>query len=67
MARGKRERLFGAAVLLRKLEKAGLKARGTEVYEGVLEDLELVDEEVQRFLENHLDEIDEALAGGGEA
>jgi hypothetical protein len=59
----KEERLFSAAVL-----KRSFALRGNEhqegfrfVYEGVLRDLGLEEDEVQSYLEEHLPEVDEAI------
>lgn len=57
--------LFGAAVL-----KLSFRQRGEEageafqmVYHGVLRDLGVTDEEVERFLEEHREEVEIATRG----
>jgi len=66
---GKRRRnpLLGAAVLKALLRRR----RGEEVaktqalYEGILRDLELTDEQVDEYLVEHGDEVEEAIRGHG--
>jgi hypothetical protein len=63
------ERLFSAAVLRRSFE---LQDRQYEsgfrfVYDGVLRDLELTDEEVVTYLGEHLAEVDRAIGRRGGA
>ena len=65
MAAKKRDPLFGAAVL-----KVSFRMRGDEagegfrrVYEGVLRDLGLTDEEVEAYLASHRDEVEAAARG----
>jgi len=65
MAARKRDPLFGAAVL-----KLSFRQRGDEasegfqrVYEGVLRDLGVSDEEVERYLVEHRDEVEQAARG----
>jgi hypothetical protein len=57
------EALFAAAVLRRSLELSGDEQRqGFKfVYEGVLRDLHLADEEVGEFLASHALEVDAAV------
>jgi hypothetical protein len=57
------EMLFAAAVLRRSLELSGDEQRqGFKfVYEGVLRDLHLTDEEVGEFLAGHALEVDAAV------
>jgi hypothetical protein len=57
------EKLFAAAVLRRSFELSGDEQRqGFEfVYEGVLRDLGLTDEEVAAFLAAHALEVDAAI------
>jgi hypothetical protein len=59
----KDERLFAAAVLRRSFELSGDEQRqGFKfVYEGVLRDLNLSDEEVVDFLATHALEVDAAI------
>jgi len=65
MATKKKNPLFGAAVL-----KLSFQLRGEDagpgfqfVYEGVLRDLGITDEEVVRYLADHRTEIEEAVRG----
>ena len=57
------ERLFSAAVLRRSFELSGDEQRQgfRFVYEGVLRDLSLTDEEVAEFLAHHSLEVDAAI------
>ena len=64
-ARGLRERLFGAAVL-----KMSFRLRGDEgspafqgIYPGVLRDLELEDEAVERYIEENRAAVESAARG----
>ncbi|HVO20581.1 MAG TPA: hypothetical protein VMU15_15075 [Anaeromyxobacter sp.] len=61
--RTKAERLFSAAVLRRSFElQDGQYRPGFQfVYEGVLRDLGLADEEVQAYLAAHGDEVEAAI------
>jgi len=61
--RTKDEKLFAAAVLRRSFELSGDEQRqGFKfVYEGVLRDLELADEDVVEFLKVHSLEVDAAI------
>ena len=65
MAREKtrEEKLFAAAVLRRSLELSGDEQRqGFKfVYDGVLRDLQLVDQDVVDFLAGHALEVDAAV------
>ncbi len=58
------QRLFGAACVRRQLELQGSDAHEHPVYEGVLEDLSLEDEQVVEFLAENRERVDEALAKG---
>lgn len=65
MASRKRDPLFGAAVL-----KLSFRQRGDEasegfkrVYEGVLRDLGVSDDEVERYLVEHREEVEQAARG----
>ncbi len=65
MATPRRDPLFGAAVL--KLSFA-LRGHGAEesfrfVYEGVLRDLKVTDEQVDRYLDEHREEVEAAVRG----
>jgi hypothetical protein len=59
----KEEKLFAAAVLRRSFELAGDdQPKGFRfVYDGVLRDLELTDEDVVEFLAGHALEVDAAI------
>lgn len=65
-ARTPEQKIFGAAVLRRSFELRGGGAaeafRG--LYEGVLRDLGLTDDEVVRYLAEHRDEVDRAIGRG---
>ena len=64
--RSREEKLFGAAVLRRSLELRGDEHRAAlrPVYEGVLRDLELSDEEVTAYLGEHAARVDAAIGRG---
>ncbi len=60
-----KDKLFGAAVL-----KMSFRLRGDEqtpvfkaVYPGVLRDLELLDEDVEKYIEEHRAEVEQAARG----
>jgi len=57
------ERLFAAAVLRRSFELSGDEHRQgfRFVYDGVLRDLQLADEDVVEFLRTHAAEVEQAL------
>jgi hypothetical protein len=63
------ERLFGAAVLRRSFElqdrqyEAGFKL----IYEGVLRDLDVTDDDVVAYLAEHQGEVDRAIGRRGRA
>jgi hypothetical protein len=64
--RSREEKLFGAAVLRRSLE---LRAQGPEqafrtVYDGVLRDLGVTDDEVLTFLAENREKVDAAIGRG---
>ncbi len=65
-ARSREEKLFGAAVLRRSLELRGEEHRSAlqPVYDGVLRDLGLSDEEVTAFLGEHGERVDAAIGRG---
>ncbi len=65
----KEERLFSAAVLRRSFElQDGQYREGVRfVYEGVIRDLGLEDQEVQDYLVAHRDEVDAAIGRRGRA
>lgn len=68
-ARTRAERLFSAAVLRRTFEAAGPEHQDgfRFVYEGVLRDLEVTDEDVRAYLAEHGAEVDAAVRRGGRA
>ncbi|MBI5068895.1 MAG: hypothetical protein HZB56_11705 [Deltaproteobacteria bacterium] len=65
-ARSREEKLFGAAVLRRSLELRGEehKAALQPVYDGVLRDLGLTDDEVSAYLGQHGVRVDAAIGRG---
>jgi len=65
LSRGK-DPLLGAALVRLSLELRGASLE-SEFYLGVLEDLELADEVVQRFVEAHRDELLAMLDSGRRA
>jgi hypothetical protein len=66
---GKRRRnpLLGAAVLKALLgrRRGDDVAKTKALYEGILRDLELTDEQVQKYLVEHGEEVEEAIRGHG--
>jgi Xaa-Pro aminopeptidase len=62
-AKTKDERLFSAAVLRRSFQLRGEehKAAFRFVYEGVLRDLDVEEAEVERFLEEHREQVEAAI------
>jgi hypothetical protein len=65
MTTPRRDPLFGAAVLKLSfaLRGAGAQEAFRFVYEGVLRDLEVTDEDVDRYLEEHREEVEAAVRG----
>jgi hypothetical protein len=65
-AKTRAERLFSAAVLRRSFELQDEEYRGgfRFVYEGVLRDLGLEDDDVVEYLEKHRDEVERAIGRG---
>jgi hypothetical protein len=65
-ARSREEKLFGAAVLRRSLELRGEEHRVAlqPVYDGVLRDLGLTDDEVTSYLGEHGARVDAAIGRG---
>lgn len=61
------ERLFSAAVLRRSFELRGQEHAGgfRFVYDGVLRDLGLEDDEVRRYLEDHRAAVEKAIGRPG--
>ena len=66
-AKTREEKLFSAAVLRRsfELQEARYQDGFKFVYEGVLRDLELSEGEVEAYLAEHRDEIEEAIRRRG--
>jgi hypothetical protein len=64
--RSQDEKLFAAAVLRRSMELGGDERRQgfRFVYDGVLRDLGISDEQVVAFLEKHAHEVDAAIGRG---
>ncbi len=62
-ARTKEEKLFSAAVLRRSFELQSTQYRDgfRFVYEGVLRDLGLEEEEVEQYLAAHADEVEKVI------
>lgn len=63
-SRSRRNPLLGAAVVKAVLRKQGAGSGGA-LYEGLLRDLDLTDEEVERFLREHPEQVEAALLGQG--
>jgi hypothetical protein len=63
----RRNPLLGAAVLKALLRRrAGDDlAKAQALYEGILRDLDLTEEQVDRYLADHGDEVEEAIRGHG--
>lgn len=59
------ERLFGAAVLKMSFRLRGAEgsAAFTGIYPGVLRDLQLDDEAVERYIEEHRNQVEAAARG----
>ena len=56
--------LFGAAVVKAVLRKRG-EAQTDALYEGILRDLGVSDEAVEKYLAEHLDEVEQAIRSHG--
>jgi hypothetical protein len=63
----RRNPLLGAAVLKALIRRrAGPDQEKTRsLYEGILRDLALTDEQVERFLAEHCEEVEDAIRGHG--
>jgi hypothetical protein len=62
----RKDPLFGAAVVKAVLRKrTGDPSATSELYEGILRDLHVTDEQVERFLAEHGAEIDQAIRSHG--
>ncbi len=66
-SRKDRDPLFGAAVLRRtfELRREEQSPQFDLIYRGVLRDEGLTDDQVQRYLRDHLSAVDAAIAGRG--
>lgn len=62
--RTREERLFGAACLCVKLEQSGTAPSASEIYRATLQDLDLTEAEVERFLAEQRPRVETALASG---
>lgn len=56
------QRLFGAACLKLTLDRSGQAAAASDLYRGILQDLELTDEEVEAYLREHRPTVMAALS-----
>ena len=67
MARGKPRSnpVFSAAVVKAVLRKRGDVTQSTALYEGLLRDLGVTDEDVETYLREHADEVEEAIRSHG--
>jgi len=63
----RRNPLLGAAVLKALLQRrAGDdRKKTTSLYEGILRDLGVTDEQVEKYLSEHAEEVEEAIRGHG--
>jgi hypothetical protein len=57
--------LFGAAVVKAVLRKRGGVTATSALYEGILRDLGVTDEQVEEYLKGHADEIEQAIRSHG--
>jgi hypothetical protein len=63
---GKKSPLFGAAVVKAVLRKRARDAEATStLYEGILRDLGITDQEVEAFLAEHEAEVEQAIRSHG--
>ena len=65
--KGRKNPLLGAAVLKALLQRRSGddQAKTQSLYEGVLRDLDLTDEQVDRYLSEHAEEVEEAIRSHG--
>jgi hypothetical protein len=63
--RPRKNPLFGAAVVKAVLKKRGDGTQTSALYEGILRDLGVTDADVERFLAEHGDEVEEAIRSHG--
>jgi hypothetical protein len=62
----RRNPLLGAAVLKALLRRGDDDAKKTQgLYEGILRDLDLTDEQVEQYLADHAEEVEAAIRGHG--
>jgi hypothetical protein len=62
----KKNPLFGAAVVKAVLRKrTGQSGATSTLYEGILRDLGVTDAEVEKFLDQHEQEVEQAIRGHG--
>jgi hypothetical protein len=62
----KKNPLFGAAVVKAVLRKRTGKSGATStLYEGILRDLGVTDADVEKFLDEHAGEVEQAIRGHG--
>ena len=57
--------LFGAAVVKAVLQQRGEGRQTSALYEGILRDLGVTNEQVEQFLAEHPDEVAEAIRSHG--
>jgi hypothetical protein len=63
---GRKDPLFGAAVVKAVLRKrTGDSTTTSALYEGILRDLGVTDAQVEQFLADHQDEVDQAIRSHG--
>ena len=63
---GRKNPLFGAAVVKAVLRKrTGESSATSTLYEGILRDLGVSDKDVERFLAEHEDEVEQAIRSHG--
>jgi hypothetical protein len=66
-AKGRKNPILGAAVLKALLQRRSGddQAKAQSLYEGVLRDLDLTDEQVGAYLAEHAEEVEEAIRSHG--
>ena len=63
--RGPKNPLLGAAVVKTVLRRAGGEGTSLALYQGLLRDLKLSDEDVERYLAQHAGEVEAAIKSHG--
>ncbi|TMA29321.1 MAG: hypothetical protein E6J78_02905 [Deltaproteobacteria bacterium] len=64
--KARRNPLFGAAVVKAVLRKRSAEASATStLYQGILRDLGVTDEEVEAYLAEHEDDVEQAIRSHG--